>query len=206
MNSLSATNAMAEQPNLNTQPNPLPETLPAGTRIIGGVSMEYSSGLRNDGNYECRMGPNLSCWFAPCDIDWSSVPKREVKPRKSTMDDFRVSIGGVELKPMAQVSFESVVPATCRSCSSPPTHGKWCVYCAYSLGAVGKFGSGEAMRKVAMTASRALIDASSRNWMQSAEESAAALRMQRADDRERPRVTKDSIELAKKHPWSCDDV
>ena len=83
--------------------------------------------------------------------------------------------------------FEVIIapPATCRDCSSPATVNGRCVYCQQR--------TWEHSRGPVMTTL-----ANARNWL-------ARSRMADADKRTAPRITATSRELAKGHPWECDE-
>lgn len=89
----------------------------------------------------------------------------------------------------------------CRSCSSPATHGEFCVYCSDSLDGVEN-------------EDRANIDETTAYQMRIGKTSAgtpipgelaARARLAAMDRAERPRQTAESRELAKAHPWECQD-
>ena len=98
-----------------------------------------------------------------------------------------ISIGGVELKPMRCTEVEFVSAPTCLDCKSQATHDSYCVYCFACSG----FSGDHAKR-----------DAVSREWADKHPASIAArARMSAWSEREKPRSTASSRELAKPHPW-----
>ncbi len=76
----------------------------------------------------------------------------------------------------------------CAGCSSPVPrmHRKYCDYCS------NRFAADE-HTLCRLTAYDAALAREARQ------------RMAAMDRKERPRVTRDTIELAKPHPWECDD-
>lgn len=100
-------------------------------------------------------------------------------------------------------------PKLCSSCSRPErpivaTHGEWCVYCATSLGGIIR-GADRALH-VNPGRTRMEHDSWCNNWTEgSAEENAARARLAAFDRKQAPRQTAESRELAKAHPWSCDE-
>lgn len=108
-------------------------------------------------------------------------------------EDFKISyraymLSGQFQKPYPVIctdeSRKPETPPTCRSCSSPATDGGYCAHCGH--------------REFFEPMYRLDVDLSPRNV-------AARARLAAMDRAERPRETATSRELAKPHPWECDE-
>lgn len=85
----------------------------------------------------------------------------------------------------AEIEFIAPTVVTCRDCKSPATMGAECVYCHLRI-----HGAEKNQRRMVDESEGAKV---------------ARARMDLHDRRMRPRVTNDTRELAKGHPWECDE-
>lgn len=158
-----------------TQPEVLPETLPAGTRACSLTAPEALV----LGIWHGRPCYLLRCaqsgdegWSWPSEIDWSTVPVEEAEQSRPLTDVAR------ELR-------DECAPVrglfTCLFCSSPPmANHDCCVYCRQS------------------------IKESGTSYHNEPANVAARARMLAADAREKPRASAESRELALPHPWESE--
>jgi len=184
------------------QPAVLPDTLPNGTLLVdeggklsgwkvNGAKLEH--GLYVAELNECS-GPICGrARFVPCRIDWASVPVQEGADVTPIRTQAEANAVWGEGSPIAELCGAVLAPqpektVTCRDCGALATHPQecsrkltLCIYCAQRE------------------------HESTRREMPGnpLENRAARSRMLDAERREAPRVTKQSLEEAKPHPWEA---
>ncbi len=173
-----------QPPNPNTPPNPLPLTLPVGTRTrvasglyVATAEARLTSVCAEGGIYRAQWERTLCgvtssyAYFTSEAIDWSSVPVQPTNPV------FKVDGPAPQLE------------LACRSCSSPATNKGYCIYCLERENP-----------HIRDPHTRIATDKHCLNQ-------AAALRMQRAEEREIPKETATTRLMAAGHPstWPSQD-
>ncbi|HEY3256934.1 MAG TPA: hypothetical protein VGJ91_23420 [Polyangiaceae bacterium] len=94
------------------------------------------------------------------------------------------------------------VTPTCSECTSPATHGAYCVYCSNET----EGGCGE-RDHIDMVTAQQMRKGQMSDGSPIPRELAARARLAAWERAERPRGnSKNAIEMAKPHPWECEDV
>lgn len=201
-----------------TQPSPLPETLPVGTRtVLGPTTAPETLVLGCHGERVCYMresapGDNGWCW--PRHIDWSTVPVPVQEAKRHTVPAL-VDDGPepCELHPgTAGGSFDRA-PAQCRECSRTErpvmaTHGELCVYCAHSHGLNSHWRDVACVDREVADDEVFKMVRSGRGGHAASGEIAARARLAALDKRDLAESNKrantaDAKMLALPHPWAC---
>ncbi len=190
-----------------TMPKQLPKTLPASvvyTKVgVRWPRPDETMKLGADERYRDSKQRVMSLghgWKAT-DLDWSKIPIQEPLENPGSQALALVAQNAYDRLSSIQIeiTIDTAVPV-CTECRAPATHGRFCVYCHNSLR--GPF-TEPGMYAHESELARRFADKSVS--MASYKNPAATHRMALMDRNERLPVTATARELAKPHPWECDE-